>query len=183
MRNVGTVIALQRPFVGILLLSCLLCGCTRHDSAKEAFREAAEKDERILDRDPTNYDALHELAIYYCGLYTQDTMTGNRAADRDKEKALSLTREALKQAPLTGRVELGMNLERLGYEQEALSVYEDFLKQAQQTSAAVAIPNLATNAPATTQREAEAEWRKLIAAAQSLADSLKKKMAGQPPPS
>ena len=166
-----------RSVRAILMAACWFSGCThRHDGLAKLEAKKTEA-EAILAKDPANYHALHDLAIIYGSFYMRDTMTGGASIAADKEKALAYTHDALKKAPLTDTADLGLNLERLGYEQEALSVYEKFLKEAQQTSAPIA--NLASNAPAVMAREAEAEWRGLITIVQTRADLLRKKLAEQ----
>ena len=158
----------------ILLLMWSLTGCTHHDDGFARLQDRQAKCEAILAKDQTNYPAMHDLAMIYSTLYVRDVQTGASSAQACKEKALTMVHGALKQAPLGGRADLGMALERLGYNQEALSVYEKFLEDAQHIP--VPVPPLASNAPPVMEREAEANWRGLITIVQTHVDLLKKSL-------
>jgi hypothetical protein len=167
----------QRSISAILILACWFSGCThRHDGLARLEAKKSEAEE-ILARDPANYHALHDLALIYGALYTRDVMTGGASLAADKERALTLTRDTLAKAPLSDKPDLGLNLERLEHEQEALTVYDDFLRNA----SASQMPNSAvfSNSPDLEKREMEAEWQGLIALTRAREDLLKKKLAGQ----
>ena len=97
------------------------------------------------------------------------------SADDYKEKALPLIRSALAStnASFSERATLGMALEKLGQEQEALAVYDQFLKDVPQSYP------LPTNvvADAATMREWQAEWQGLIATVRTSDELLKKSLA------
>ncbi len=136
----------------------------------------AEEAEHKLALNPTNYNAMADLAIVDTALYTRGTFTGDGSATGYKEKALSLTHASIDRVTPFRRAELAMLLERLGDEKEALVEYDKFLKEAQQMSAPT---NLAANA--TMVREMEGEWAGLLATVQTRADLLRKKLAEQAP--
>ncbi len=172
-------ISLQRWLGAALLLSGLFCGCAKHkgDEALLARLQAkATESEHKLSLNPTNYNVMADLAVIDTAFYTHSTFTGDNSAADYKEKALSLTHAAIDKVSLFRRAELAMLLERLGNENEALSEYDKFLKEAQQSSAPT---NLAANA--TMARELEGEWAGLLATVQTRADLLRKKFAEQPP--
>jgi tetratricopeptide (TPR) repeat protein len=169
----------RRCITAIFLLACLLSGCTRHDDGFARLQSRADKWEAIYTKDPNNYLAKRELAVIYSAFYLHDIQAGNNSASAHREKALTLTHEALEKAPLLDRADLGICLERLGYDEEALSVYEKFLEDAQHTTAP--FPPYASNAPPVLHREAEASWGGLIANIQTRADMLKKAAAAKKP--
>jgi tetratricopeptide (TPR) repeat protein len=143
------------------------------------MRSRADKFEAIYAKDPNNYLAKRELAVIYSWFYLHYIQAGSSSASAYREKALTLTHEALEKAPLPDRADLGMCLENLGYDQEALSVYEKFLEDVQHTPPP--IPSFASNAPPVLQRAAEANWSGLIATVQARADMLKKAAATNQP--
>lgn len=165
----------RKCFTAFLSLGLLLSGCTRHRDGFARLREQQDKNEAILAKDPTNYQAMHDLAGIYSSFYLHYTRDGNSSAPAYREKALTLARKALKSAPLPDTADLGICLERLGYDQGALSVYERFLEEAQKAPAPM--PSSWSNAPPVYEREAEANWRGLIATIQARADMLKKAAA------
>jgi len=158
----------------------LFCGCAKHDSTKatlDQLRAKAEEAEHKLALNPTNYNAMVDLAIIDTALYTRGTFTGDGSASGYKEKALALTHAALNnKVSLSRRADLAMLLEMLGNENEALSEYDRFLKEARQTPAST---NLAFNAAVA--RQIEGQWAGLIATVQTRADLLRKKLAEQAP--
>ena len=58
---------------------------------QELLRTKAEEAEHKLVLNPTNYNAMADLAVVDTALYTRSTFTGEGSAADDKEKALSLT--------------------------------------------------------------------------------------------
>jgi hypothetical protein len=170
----------RRRVSAILVIACWFSGCThRHDGYARLEAKKSEA-EAILARDPANYHALHDLAIIYGSFYMRDVMTGGASLAADKERALTLTRDALAKAPLSDKPDLGLNLEKLEHEQEALTVYDNFLRNASPSQ----MPNstVFSNSPDVVKREMEAEWQGLIALTRAREDLLKKKLAGQQTP-
>jgi tetratricopeptide (TPR) repeat protein len=119
-----------KNFIGVILFISLCVGCARRENIPSRLRDSIAKYEATLAKNPSDYLALHSLAIDYTVLYERDSLIGNPSAAFEKQKALDLVHKALEKAPLTYKPDLGMSFEKLGYEREALGVYEDFLREA-----------------------------------------------------
>jgi tetratricopeptide (TPR) repeat protein len=159
-------------FVACVSSLLFLSGCAHRDDGLAPVREQQAKLEAILAKDPSNYHAIHDLAIIYSSFYWHDTVTVATSAQSQKEKALAMIHQALQQVPLYDKADLGEALEHLGNDREALSVYEQFLQDA--PHAPVPGSQSVSNVPPMIQREQEANWRGLITIVQTRADLLKK---------
>ncbi|HTS17323.1 MAG TPA: hypothetical protein VMP11_07110 [Verrucomicrobiae bacterium] len=161
-----------------LLAACLtsllvLSACAHRADGLAHLRQRQASKEAILAKDPSNYQAIHDLAIIDSTLYLYDAQTSPASAPSQKEKALAMIHAALKQAPLPDKADLGIALERLGCDQEALAVYDQFLQYALHAPPG---SQSFSNALPVLQRDQEANWRGLITVIQTHADLLRKKL-------
>jgi tetratricopeptide (TPR) repeat protein len=161
-------------FVACVSSLLFLSGCVNRDDGLARVRERQASKEAILAKDPSNYHALHDLAVIYSALYLHDIQTNPASAPSQKEKALAMIHQALQQAPLSDKADLGIALENLGNDREALDVYEQFLQDA--LHAPPPGSQSLSNALPVVQRDQEANWRGLITVVQTHADLLKKKL-------
>ncbi len=124
---------LPRAVILITVLCGVLgCGRTRGQSIPKHLEDKRQQYETIVANDPDNYSANSTLASIYTTYYVlyKEVSPDATKAQQFREKALLSTQKALQKAPMDGKAVLAVNLERLGEDRQALSIYKTFLAEA-----------------------------------------------------